>query len=300
MQKLNFWLNNVKKYNVRYLTAYAPVETLVYSDASNTAAGAYVVNSKNSVFRSVWSHGEMTKSSTFREIRAIHLALLAYENMLQGKSVKWFSDSQSCVHIVQSGSTKSDLQNEALAIFNVCLKHNIDLRIQWVPRQLNTTADDISKLASTDEWEVSSEFFSYIDSLWGPHEVDRFATYKNRKTIRFNSLFMDIETEAVDCFTQDWSTCNNWLVPPVYLISKAILHVLHCRARASLVVPKWPSSSFWPLIFGSSGLKIYSIRDILEFEKGQNIFKNNNASRCVFDSRRYKSKVLAIRFEFDT
>jgi hypothetical protein len=71
---------------------------------------------------------------------------------------------------------------------------------------------------------------------------------------------MDVDTEAVDCFTQDWGSSYNWLVPPVYLVSKAILHVLYCRARATLVVPKWPSSPFWPILFGSFGLRIDAVR----------------------------------------
>lgn len=299
-QEVHFWLNNIKKYNVRLLREYAPVATLVYSDASSIAAGAYVVNCKNSAFHSSWSSAEISQSSTFKEIRAINLALQAYAPLLSGKPVKWFSDSQSCVHIVQSGSTKLDLHSEAMGIFNICMKFNIDLRIQWIPRELNTVADDISKYRSTDEWEVSREFFEYLDALWGPHDIDRFATYKNRKTARYNSLFMDVESEAVDCFTEDWGGCNNWLVPPVCMVAKTILHVVYCRANATLVIPKWPSSSFWPLLFDRTGNMMRHAHDILEFEKGQNIFscQNLSTSKCVLDSRRLKSKILAVKFRF--
>jgi hypothetical protein len=94
---------------------------------------------------------------------------------------------------------------------------------------------------------------------------------------------MDDDTEAVDCFTQDWDTSNDWLVPPVYQLFKAILHVLYCRARATLLVPKWPISPFWPILFGSSGLRIDAFQEILEFslnivyfEQIHNIFTDNN------------------------
>ena len=96
--------------------------------------------------------------------------------MIRGKRVKWFSDSQSCVNIVQCGSSKKELQFEALSIFNLCLEFNIDLSIQWIPRELNDIADNISKFSNTDEWEVSSSFFEQIDNIWGPHDVDRFAS----------------------------------------------------------------------------------------------------------------------------
>ena len=83
LQEIKFWLNQSGKYNVRYMSGYTPTETLIYSDASNIAAGAYVVNCKDSVFRSAWSTDEKVKCSTFRELRAINLAL----HLLKGKTV---------------------------------------------------------------------------------------------------------------------------------------------------------------------------------------------------------------------
>ena len=112
--------------------------------------------------------------------------------------MKWYSDSQACVHVVQSGSGKPDLHQEAFDVFQLCFKYKIDLRIEWIPRELNQVADELSKVSSTDEWEVTKQFFEHVDGLWGPHEIDRFAYYANRKTVRYNSLFLDYDSEAVD------------------------------------------------------------------------------------------------------
>lgn len=297
LTEVNFWVENLEKLNVRKLSAYNQVQTLIYSDASHLSCGSYIVDCKNSVFHSVWNNEEQAKSSTFRELRAVYLALRAYGSLLENSKVKWFSDSQSCVKIVQSGSTKLDLQLESLNIFKLCLKWNIDLSIQWVPREHNQIADDISKIYSSDEWEVTTEFFNFIDQMWGPHEVDRFASFKNRKLNRFNSLFYEYKSEAIDAFTQSWSDCNNWLVPPIYLVSRTIFHLLACKGKGTLIVPKWPSSSFWPILFKNNGVKQDFIKDILEFKAGQNIFMNKNCINCIFDSRRFNSKVLAIRLE---
>ena len=62
------------------------------------------------------------------------LALDAYKVRLKDKSVKWFSDSQNCVKIVSSGSMKTELQTEAIKIYNICAQNNIKLDIAWVPR----------------------------------------------------------------------------------------------------------------------------------------------------------------------
>jgi hypothetical protein len=30
-----------------------------------------------------------------------------------------------------------------------------------------------------EDWDVSDEFFSFIDDLWGAHSIDRFASIMN-------------------------------------------------------------------------------------------------------------------------
>jgi len=63
---------------------------------------------------------------------------------------------------------------------------------------------------------VSVDFFSFIDDLWGTHSIDRFACVINHETERFNSLFWNPCSEAVNAFTQNWHGDNNWLDPPIY------------------------------------------------------------------------------------
>lgn len=249
-----------------------------------------------SVFHNMCSEEEKLKSSTFRELRAVYLALKAYGSSFQNRSIKWFSDSQNCVRIVSGGSTKMELQQLALSIFQLCLQWNIDLDIQWVPRNMNSVADGISKIRCTDNWGVSDEFFRFMNSLWGPFDIDRFATSDNRKLFRYNSKFFDYQCEAVDAFSQNWHDSNNWLVPPISLVSKTVFHLLACGGRGALIVPKWPSASFWPLIFKAGGVKREFVKDVLEFNSGQNIFTQGKGSVGIFGTENFKSKVLAIRF----
>jgi len=215
---------------------------------------------------------------------------------LQHKYVKWFSDSQSCVQIINAGSTKPELQDLALKIFQICLERKIDLRVQWIPRSQNQIADYLSKMGNSDDWEVSQYFFDFIDKLWGPHDVDRFANSHNKKVARYNSKLFEPDSEAVDAFTVDWRGSNNWLVPPIALVSKAVFHLLSCGASGTLIVPRWPSAGFWPVLFRENFSPKAFISDVLEFEKGQNIFLHNDV-KCVFNSNRFNSKVLAIRLD---
>ena len=88
----------------------------------------------------------------------------------------------------------------AFGIFEFCKKDSISVNVQWIPREENEKADYLSKLIDYDDWGVSDDFFEYIDSIWGPHTVDRFANANNKKICRFNSVFWNPGSEAVDCF----------------------------------------------------------------------------------------------------
>ena len=94
------------------ISSYIWTDTL-FSDASDTACGSYVVKANYLVFHRHWSEEEKLKSSTFRELWAVKLALGAYSFIFQNRCIKWYSDSQNCVHINFAGSTKNDLQEQA-------------------------------------------------------------------------------------------------------------------------------------------------------------------------------------------
>ena len=74
------------------------------------------------------------------------------------------------------------LQTLAYKIFSYCLAHNIDLHnIQWIPRELNTQADFISKLRDCNDWQITRDVYQQLDSTWGPHTLDYFASFYNAK-----------------------------------------------------------------------------------------------------------------------
>lgn len=294
--ELEFWTNNLVKMNHKRLIAESLPSVLVFSDASNVAAGAYTVEVDEKIVHHTWSESESLMSSTWRELKAIDLALNYFAASLSGKAVRWHTDNQNCVTIVQKGSTKPHLQSLAFNIFSKCVEFAISLSIVWIPREDNTKADYLSNVIDFDDWQTSDEFFKFIDGMWGPHTVDRFANAQNAKLQRFNSLFWYPNSEAVDAFSQSWHFENNWLVPPINLVSRVIKHILHCRAIGTLIVPKWPSAPFWTLLFDAEMKCREYVTDVLEFAPYQNVFCHGvNNKNGLFGSDNFNSKVLAIR-----
>ena len=212
-----------------------------------------------------WKPHESSKSSTWRKLTAIFYGLCSFLPILRNKSVFWFSNNQSAVHIAQFGSQKTYLQTIAVDIYSVCLLNGISVTPQWVPRSENVDADAVSKLIDYDDWYTADHLFPFLNRLWGPHTTDRFANDQNNKLPRLTSLFWTPGCEHVNAFSRDWAGENNWLVPPVYLISSTIRHLLTCSAVGT-IVPYWPSAPFWPLVFRSPDLKQTFVKDFKLFE----------------------------------
>ncbi|VDI24929.1 Hypothetical predicted protein [Mytilus galloprovincialis] len=185
-------------------------------------------------------------------------------------------DNQNAVTIVHKGSKVPELQSLAISIYDCCRKNDITIFGNWIPREQNEQADMLSRIVDIDDWRISDEFFTFLNDLWGPFSVDRFASFENTKLQKFNSLYWNPGSLCVDAFTCDWSGENNWLVPPVTEVSRVINHLVKCKAKGTLIVPNWPSSPFWPLIF-DTGLKYRKYtNDVLQFNEPERIFESGN------------------------
>ena len=152
---------------------------------------------------------ERLRSSTWRELEAIRFGLSSLgEKFLCSKVVKWRTDSQSAVRIVQHGSSKADLQALALNIFELTLKFAITLSIEWIPRSDNKFADAISRETDSDDWSISHHIFTWLDGLYGPHTVDCFANASNAKCGKFYSKYWEPGCTDVDGLSQSWRGKN--------------------------------------------------------------------------------------------
>ena len=63
----------------------------------------------------------------------VKYSLEAFNNNLAGHRVRWNTDNQNVVRIVQVGSMIEELQELALDIFLFASSHNIHLDLTWIP-----------------------------------------------------------------------------------------------------------------------------------------------------------------------
>ena len=171
ISEIAFWRHNVHTLNGKvYWGAKSLPAKISFSDASDSACGAFIQLQPEVelVSHQNWSIEETARSSTWRELKAVCLALEAFANHLSGSKVVWYSDNQNVVSTLLNGSRKADLQLLALQAFHICLQFRISLDPKWIPRDLNSRADLISRLIDFDDYELNYAIFQGLDELWGP------------------------------------------------------------------------------------------------------------------------------------
>ena len=175
-------------------------------DASSVGYGAHITvcGNEQKFCSGMWKETERVKSSTFREFKAVLLALQSFCSFLAGGKVKVFSDNQNVARVAHYGSSVVELQQIAVNIFSFCMRHSISFQMQWIPRGENELADYLSRIVDPDDGMLSPSLFQLITDRSGPFQVDRMACDYNCQLTRFNSKFWCPGTEAVDCFSQDW------------------------------------------------------------------------------------------------
>ncbi|VDI24503.1 Hypothetical predicted protein [Mytilus galloprovincialis] len=72
--ELSFWLNNILRLNRKHLAGYSFPHVVVYSDASNVAAGAYSIGIDSNIFHQMWTLQESLQSLHER-IQAIFVGI---------------------------------------------------------------------------------------------------------------------------------------------------------------------------------------------------------------------------------
>ena len=62
-------------------------------------------------------------------------------------------------------------------------------QVKWIPQHKSQILDALSKSYDLDYWETNDTLFHYLNHLWGPFTIDRFADNKSVKLKKFDSKF---------------------------------------------------------------------------------------------------------------
>ena len=157
--ELEFWVASFADYNSQPIWHSPSAMRVVYSDASDTGYGWYVVEHCSCVAFGQWSAKEAGQSSTWRKLTAVWLVLLSVAPKLTNTRVRWFMDN-NVARILQVGSKNLQLHAIALKVFALSVQYQIRLEPEWIPRELNKRADYLSRIVDHDDWLLNPVVFN--------------------------------------------------------------------------------------------------------------------------------------------
>ena len=142
-------------------------EVLSFSDASESGWGGFTAQVGGKVAVGSWSWEEMGRSSTFCELRATRRVLESLAPHLKGSEVLHRTVNKNTEVILSVGSRKADLHNEAVSIYKLCQAYDIRLTVEWVSRDYNVVADELSQIEDANDYMLDRSCFMSLDRLWG-------------------------------------------------------------------------------------------------------------------------------------
>ena len=243
IKDLKWWMDALNSWN----GSAAPrrvIDIQLTTDASQTGWGAFIGNQEA---KGLWNLRISQKSSNYREMLAILLAVRTFAQQLKNKSLQILTDNISATaYINYQGGPSTELTQLAIAIWQDCIENNTSVTAKFLAGRENIHADFLSREISHHDWMLNPRLYQYLDKKWGPHTIDRCASLLTRQTTMYNSLFFDPETTGVDCLAQqDWHIHNNFVNPPFRIIPKILNIIQQQGATATLVAPRWPSKPWF-------------------------------------------------------
>ena len=292
LDELIFWKENLRTLNGSNLHTCSDNEKYLFCDASGAGFGGFMLDMPDSEVTGSWSESESALSSTWRELEAVYRVLQSSLGYLEGQTVIVNTDNKNVCSILQVGSKKPYLQDNAVKVDILCKSKGIGLNSNWVPRADNREADFLSRCSDSDDWAVLDWVFFKLELRWGNHTVDRFACDYNAKCRKFNSRHWCPGTSGVDAFAEIWTGENNWLVPPPRLIVQCIRKIL--KEKCTIIVPQWRSALYWPVLFPDGNAKADFINDVYVFPPGI-LTRRGRGRNGIFDGRPLSFGLMAVK-----
>ena len=223
----------------------APISAQFTVDSSGYGWGAACDNLEAA---GAWDLGTAALHINYKELLAILYALICFKKRLRNKTVQILSDSSTAVaYIKNMGGPLPHLSDLAETIWHYAFQQQTYLHISHLAGRLNSRSDGLSRVSLMYEWMLDPGLFRYIDKLFGPHTIDRFASMTTTQLPVYNSRYMDPLSSGVDALAQqNWGSENNFVNAPFRLLNRVLDVIIAQKAYATVIAPHWPCHAFYP------------------------------------------------------
>ena len=243
-EELQWWMTKMSKWNGRTLVK-SEFDMTITSDASLWGWGATNGTRKTG---GPWSNEERRQHINCLELLAARLALQTFAKNSTRVSILLRLDNSTAVAYINNlgGTVSRELILLTRSLWMWCLERNIQIVAQHLPGSTNKVADEESRtLRDRSDWMLSTQVFDRINHLFGPLEVDLFASRLTSQLPVFYSWRPDPLAKATDALVQDWSRIKGFANPPWVLVGRVLAQVRAQRATIVLVAPVWKAQPWY-------------------------------------------------------
>ena len=219
----------------------------LYSDASSSDWGAHLLDQNVS---GVWSAQEKLLHINLLEMKALFLALQAFQEDVAGHHVTAMCDNSTVVAYVnkQGGTVSRPLCLLTSRLLRWTESFDVHLEARYLPGESNVLADVLSRRGQVvgTEWSLHPQVARALLRTWGNPSIDLFATCLNVKLPLYCSLVPDPQAVFEDAFRHPWDDLDLYAFPPFAMVGRVIARVQQSsRVAMTLVAPLWPEKEWF-------------------------------------------------------
>ena len=242
---ITWWIDNLAN-SCKHL-AYGNPSLVIHADASLQGYGA-CIKAENLKTNGVWSSEEQKLHINVLELKACKLALLAFCCHKHDIHVRIYTDNTTCcAYINKYGGKSSELDELAREIWLWCIDRHIHLSAAHIAGVENVEADKLSRKFNEDlEWTLNKSAFSKVNDIFGPLQVDMFASRLNKQLDKYVSRLPEPFAWQIDAFSLNWNFDLLYMFPPFSLVTRVLQKIVQDRAEVVLVAPIWTTQNWWP------------------------------------------------------
>ena len=185
----------------------------------------------------------------YLELLAILLAIKSLCATCSNCHIQVQCDNKTAVCYVNNmgGSKSKECNALTKQIWEHYISHNFWLSATHLPGCENTQADlESRQFNDRTERILDPSTYKIITLTLGTPTIDLFASRLNKQCLSYVSWRPDPEAFFIDAFSVDWSKIYFYAFTPFSLIGRCLDNIQACKAEGILVVPFWPSQTWYP------------------------------------------------------
>ena len=226
------------------------LQVTLFTDASSSGWGAQLGSRST---QGQWSAPQRLWYINVLEMQAVINAVRDFLPHLRSRVVRLMCDNAVTVaYIKNEGGTRSyTLMEMTIRLLQWCDRKAITLVPVHLPGVHNIQADSLSRVGQTlnTEWTMAMECLRPVFAQLGEPQVDLFATFANRRLIKFVSPYPDPRAEWMDAMSVPWDNGRGLLyaLPPFKMVPQVLQKIIQSPGvRVILIAPLQQAASWFP------------------------------------------------------